>query len=251
MSETQRFIGLVIRAIDYREKDRVLNIFTLEEGMITATLRGAKNPNSKLKSFGMVFCFAEWEIIESKSSRTIVGATMIDDFIEITADLDKYYAGAVALSIAQKLSVFPEMVEFNKSLLTEIVKFLREVCYGADYPKVLLVKFMTSVLDMNGYGFSTAVCAKCGSVLGAGGMYSLDDGSMRCVTCATLHSINVSLGVIRLIDSLRRDDYDKLDDIDVSEPVVIEAIRLLALAMKERMDIDVNISLVIRAESQN
>ena len=40
--EQIKFTGIVLKSVDYKEKDKLLTIFSLELGKITATLKGVK-----------------------------------------------------------------------------------------------------------------------------------------------------------------------------------------------------------------
>ena len=41
--------GIVLRAINYQESDKILTIFTADEGKIVAKLKSCRQPKAKLK----------------------------------------------------------------------------------------------------------------------------------------------------------------------------------------------------------
>ena len=47
--------GIVISSIDYKDKDKLITIFSLEKGLITAKLTGVKNPKAKMKPLKRFF----------------------------------------------------------------------------------------------------------------------------------------------------------------------------------------------------
>ena len=49
MSET-KVKAIVLGGMDYKEKDKLINLFTLEKGIVTVVFKSVKNPNAKLKS---------------------------------------------------------------------------------------------------------------------------------------------------------------------------------------------------------
>ena len=50
---------------DYKEKDKLVEIFSVELGKITAILKGCKAPTAKLKFAFQPFCFAEFSVIRA------------------------------------------------------------------------------------------------------------------------------------------------------------------------------------------
>jgi hypothetical protein len=62
--------GITLRTVNYKDSDRILTLFTLEKGKITANARGVRKANAKMKQVAEPFCFAE-TILAEKSGRTV------------------------------------------------------------------------------------------------------------------------------------------------------------------------------------
>ena len=56
--------ALVIKAVDYKDNDRILTLYSLEKGKITAGIKGVKKAGAKLKFASEPFCFAEYILAE-------------------------------------------------------------------------------------------------------------------------------------------------------------------------------------------
>ena len=56
--------AFVLRAVDYKENDKLLTLLSAEHGKITANLRGAKKPNAKLKFAAQPFSLVEFVLAE-------------------------------------------------------------------------------------------------------------------------------------------------------------------------------------------
>lgn len=41
--------GIVLRAVDYKDSDKIITLFTIEKGIITAGAKGVKKAGAKLK----------------------------------------------------------------------------------------------------------------------------------------------------------------------------------------------------------
>ena len=51
--------AVVLKAIDYKDNDKLLTLFSPSLGKITAGIKGVKKPKAKLAFAAQPFCFAE------------------------------------------------------------------------------------------------------------------------------------------------------------------------------------------------
>ena len=58
--------AIVLSSIDYSEKDKIIKLFSLEEGIISAVLKGVRSQNAKLKFASQPFCFADFNLIKKR-----------------------------------------------------------------------------------------------------------------------------------------------------------------------------------------
>ena len=56
--------AIVLQAIDYKDNDKLLTLFSPSLGRITAGIRGVKKPTAKLAFSAQPFCFAEYILAE-------------------------------------------------------------------------------------------------------------------------------------------------------------------------------------------
>ena len=82
--------GIVLTSMPYREKDKLIHIFSVELGNVTALLRGVSAPNSKLKFAGQPFCMGKFELAKGHDFYTVKGVELIDTFYDVSLD---YIAG--------------------------------------------------------------------------------------------------------------------------------------------------------------
>ena len=61
----EKLSGIVVGGVNYGESDKILNIFTLEKGMVSAKIKGVKKAGAKLKFASEPFCFAEYVFSKS------------------------------------------------------------------------------------------------------------------------------------------------------------------------------------------
>ena len=60
--------AIVLRAANVKDKDKFLQLYSLEQGRITVSMRGVRGDKAKLKSAKEIFCFGEFVIETAKNS---------------------------------------------------------------------------------------------------------------------------------------------------------------------------------------
>ena len=76
--------GIVIKATDYKDSDKLVTIFSAELGLIKARARGVKKAKAKLAFAVQPFAFIEFLLTEKGGFYTIINATSIDQFFNVT-----------------------------------------------------------------------------------------------------------------------------------------------------------------------
>lgn len=89
--------AIVIRSIDYKESDRLLTLFSPEEGRVTAAMRGVKKSNAKLKFASQLYNYGEYEI--SSRGGSVTGCRQIKSFFGIGESIEAFYAGGAAAEL--------------------------------------------------------------------------------------------------------------------------------------------------------
>ena len=74
--------AIVIGNTKLKEKDMLINLFTLEKGKMTVTMRGVRGDKAKLKSAKEIFCFGDF-IVEEGKTNIVTAVDIIDNFYEI------------------------------------------------------------------------------------------------------------------------------------------------------------------------
>jgi DNA repair protein RecO (recombination protein O) len=87
---TEKVNGITLRAVNYKDSDKILTVFTLEKGKITVSARGVRKANAKMKQISEPFCFAESVLAEKSGRFTVTEINSYDAFYPIRCDLSKY-----------------------------------------------------------------------------------------------------------------------------------------------------------------
>lgn len=177
--------AIVLEAKDAREADKRLALFSCELGLIWATIKGVKKPKAKLAGVSQPFCFAEFLLNKKGDFYTVINASVIENFFNVTADFDKYIVGTAMLEFCKK-TVKENDPSLNLFVL--LLKALKQLEYAGSNPMAVLIKFLLEALAGIGYRITTNKCACCSSegLLDYGAGYSYDHGGLMCKKCAAV-----------------------------------------------------------------
>lgn len=230
--ETKIIKGVVLSSFDYKEKDRLVELFTAELGKITAVIKGCKAPSAKLKFAFQPFCFAEFSVIQIGKFYQIIDATLIDSFFDLTKQLDTYYLSSLVLELT---SISIEDEEQNANLFILLLNVLKNICYDKLSPYLVTLKFCIDIMSMLGYKISFSKCSSCGLSFTNKIFLNLDVGSFVCVACKTQNSIIISNQAFASIKIVSNTDYQRLNTVKIANNVSREAIIVLCKNLEQRL----------------
>ncbi len=173
--------ALMLRAVDYRENDKILTLLSAERGRITAGIKGVKKANAKLKFAAQPFCFAEYILAERGGRYTVTQVSECESFYELRTDFGKYYAACAVCEAAIALTAEGDD---GAEIFALCIEALRDMCAGD--PKIALAAFLLRALKASGYGINlTAYCPVCGNRLGSAEKLRFDmrSGTFGCWDC--------------------------------------------------------------------
>lgn len=176
----EKINGIVINSVNYGENDKILTIFSLEKGLISATIKGVKKAGAKLKFAGEPFCFAEFILSVRGDKRTVIGASLTDSFYSIRTDIKRFYSGGVVLEFIKKFAIGGvESVE----LFLCAVNALKTISYEESDPILPLCRFLFESLKVSGYAIDTNGCGICKKEPIYRVFFDADRGCFFCEEC--------------------------------------------------------------------
>ncbi len=117
--------AIVIRTADYGESDRMLTLFTLQRGKLSAAAKGVRKAGAKLRFAAQPFCFAEYVLAQRGERNTVISAAETDSFYALRGDIGKFYAAASLAGVCDAL-LYDGMV--SEELFLRAVNALRGMC---------------------------------------------------------------------------------------------------------------------------
>lgn len=168
-------------AIDWKESDKIVTLCSLEEGKISAVVKGCRKPNAKLRASATPFCFGEYVLAQKGEYYTVIGCTPIDQFVTIIGDIDRFYAGTVILDALRNSCREGEDVS---ALMVVVLKYLKDLAYEECDISLTLVAFMLDFLNKCGYGLDFSKCQVCRGKSFTKRYLSFSSGGIVCNVCS-------------------------------------------------------------------
>ena len=171
--------GLLLRAADYGENDRMVTLLTAERGKVSAAMKGVRKAGAKLRFASQPFCFAEYVLAEKSGRRTVISASLHDGFFGLREDIGAFYAASSLCEICDKI-LFEEIE--SGELLVSAAGSLRRMCDAS--PVFALLGFFLCALKAAGYPVRAAeTCPVCGKRLAGRMRFDMESGSFCCDGC--------------------------------------------------------------------
>lgn len=143
----KKVTAILLKSSDLRESDRSVRLFSLEEGIVTATMRGVKKNNAKLKFASQPFAFCEYELTEKSGRYIVTGATAVEDLYSLCQDPEKYASAGLVCEVVDKASSSIDCA----TLFIILLKTLKSLLYSSALTLLIVAKFVQKVLSLSGF----------------------------------------------------------------------------------------------------
>lgn len=143
----KRLTAIVLKATDLRESDRSVRLFSVEEGVVNATVKGVRKPSAKLKFAAQPLALCNYELAEKAGRYTVTGASSIEDLYSLCLDPEKFSAACLIAEITEKSA---QSIDSDK-LFIVLLKSLKTLAYEEISPAVLTAKYIQKILSMSGF----------------------------------------------------------------------------------------------------
>ncbi len=174
--------AIVLQAIDYKDNDKLLTLFSPTLGKITAGIRGVKKPKAKLAFCAQPFCFAEYILAEKGGRYTVTNAYLHESFFSLRSDISRFYAACAAAEICRTLATENEG---HEGLFIGFIECLKSLCLAQEDEAESLIAFTLIALRESGYPLDLGYLEECDGDIGERLWFDFADGRFatfeRCV----------------------------------------------------------------------
>ena len=223
--------AVVLRYADYKEADRMLTLYSREYGRISASVRGIKKQNSKLRSGAELFALGEYVLAVNGTRYVVTGYTSLDTYYPIRESIERLWCASLACEMAEATATDQP----DETMFDALVMLLSELAYNDRVPFMAVTDaFLQDFLSCQGIYPSVTGCVRCP---GRGEYFSLHDGGLLCAGCAGEGSKRLSEGCIRALESAGETYAARLSFLAaMSGEVLGELFDTLVLQARYRMD---------------
>lgn len=175
--------GIVLKRTDFGEADRLLTIFSYDQGKVRALAKGARKPLSKLGGHLEPGSMTVFQLAEGRSFYVITGAELQYAYADIRTELRKTSIAYYLFEAVDSLTVEQEAHPHIFSLLSDGLVLLETVEPGPA-EALLSPAFTLKMLAGLGYLPELGVCVHCNNALEPeGNAFSPRLGGILCPDC--------------------------------------------------------------------
>ena len=193
--------AIVLKAVDYKDNDKILTLFSPALGRITAGAKGVKKAKAKLSFAAQPFCFAEYVLAEKGGRYTVTGAYLHESFFSLRYDIVRFYAACALAEVC--LTVLYEN-ESHEGLFIALIEGLKSLSLAEEDAAEAVITFMLVALRESGYPIDLSYAEECDGDIGDKIWFDFSDGKFsafdRCVqgeraSLSTYHTLRKCAGL--------------------------------------------------------
>lgn len=152
--------ALLLRAVDYRDADRILTLFSRELGVVSALARGAKGSRRRFSGVLEPYALLRVELESGRGDLfTLKRAELGQVWRGVLGDLDRIEAGAASLRLVRELCG-PRSPD--PALFLALLQYLTLLDHVGDPARSALVLFVVHLLSRVGLALGLTRCGRSG-----------------------------------------------------------------------------------------
>ena len=173
--------ALVLRGVDYEETDKILTLFTQDQGKLTASARGCRKKGSAIAAGCQLLAWSEMVLYDYQGRWSVKEAATQRLFRGVRDDIERLSLGCYFAEAAELLAVEGEE---NSELLSLILNSLHALDRMQEKPLSLVkAAFEWKAMALAGYEPLIGGCAVCGAVPPESPQFHLREGVLHCAGC--------------------------------------------------------------------
>jgi DNA repair protein RecO (recombination protein O) len=172
--------AVVLHGRQLGEADRIISLYTLENGKVDAVAKAIRKPRSKLAGRLELASEVRVELHRGRKLDVITDAELIHPHWQHLLEPETF---AIATTVLELMATFCEHGDPNPELYRLLTGMLTALGTFPD-PAGLLPRFELRLLSVLGFGPECEICVQCGSSLeGSDAWVDLEGGGLACQAC--------------------------------------------------------------------
>jgi len=199
--------AIVLRHADWGEADRLVTLYTREQGKLRAVAKGARKVTSRKAGHLEPFTHVKLQLSRGRSIFIVTQADTIDAFLPLRETLVLTGTASYVVELLDRFVYEDEGA--NPTLFRLLAETLKRLADGED--SWLAVRyFEMRLLDFLGFRPQLFECANCGREIGAEDQYfSYSGGGVICPRCGRglPNLTNISVSALKYLRHFQRSSY--------------------------------------------
>lgn len=212
--------GVVLKHMRLGEADRIVTLYTVDRGKVSAVVKGARRITSRKGGFLQPLSHVRVSIAEGRTLDQVVEAETVAIYRAAREDLARMSAG---LYFAELVDGFSVDGAANPSEFHLLVGALHALDCTGD-PERLARYFETKLLSIAGFGPEMRQCVACGMDLPAGDYtFSCGEGGLVGAECRSRCEgplVHASMNAIKVVRFFQAADFSQALDLRLTDGVM-------------------------------
>jgi DNA repair protein RecO (recombination protein O) len=199
--------AIVLRHSDWGEADRLLTLYTRQQGKVRALAKGARKIASRKAGHVEPFTHVTLQLAKGRDLMIVTQAETIDGYLPIREDLALTGYASYILELLDRFTYEDESQ--NPPIFRLLVESLSRLASGSD-PWLVIRYYEMRLLDFLGFRPQLFECANCGrAILAEDQYFSFSTGGVICPRCGEgLNSPHkISLEALKYLRHFQRSGY--------------------------------------------
>lgn len=216
--------GIILNSLDYGEADKILNIYTKENGLVKAICKGAKKINSKFRGKVDKLSCAFFQFAKGKNLDIVNDCSQVNAFSSLRSDLLKLTYGILFLEI---INGFAHEQDTESSFIYELLYQGLNHLQTVSDPSLFSINFIMENLTIHGYKPQFDSCVMCSEEITIKDSvfnypFSSALGGLLCERCSPLiEHKTIDLNVLNIIQG------EKILDEKISNETIRSSLKIL------------------------
>lgn len=208
LDKSKTIEGIVLFRKDIGETDRLLTVFSKNEGKIKIIARGTRKLKSKNASHIEPFSIGKYSIVPGKTFYVLTGADSAYTNHEIVEDLKKYNQ---ATYLCELLDIVGVEGQKMPNTYERFAENLIDIARGNLSPTDIIISEFILLSEL-GYSADYFHCKKCNNTLQEHNLYCGGFEGVFCDNCSPTNK-NMSKDLLKILRLLEKGQFDKINKI--------------------------------------
>ncbi len=171
--------GVVLKANEYGDNDKLLTLLTHEKGKMTVCVKGAQSLKCKHMPSCELFSYSEFELYERSGKYWVRESYLCESFFTVRRTLETMYLGEYICELTNEFALFDEI---DEPLLRLFLNTMHLISLGTKDRRIIKSTFELKSASLEGYLPDLLGCRYC-SNLSEHMYFDAIEGNLTCYQC--------------------------------------------------------------------